>query len=245
MTKTIRKAVIKANSNKDNFLPLSNHFPVEFLKMGKKTILETLIDEVVELDVEEVIFLAPQNKRDLQLFFLNLPDQIDSLKKRGSPRAKRVEEIHSKVRDIKFSSVDKFSDLSNLNEEFAYLEAEKIIKSFNPLVDLMDIFKTSERPVIGLTEGAVGDLDLEKIAKNLFKIKGFTNQSKFLMTGRAIFTSRATSFFKDSINISDVIEKMTKRGHTGYGVRLSGDFFHIKDQDSYQKAVISHLPDQV
>lgn len=237
MTKTVKKAIIELGKDRGNFLPLSDQVPKELFKLAEKPIIEILVEEAVSVGAEKILLLADEKDERLINYFKDLDKKEDYLKKRGNPRAKVLREMQKKFDGLKFSFVEDFEEATRGAEDFAYISSKELVKANkSSLSQLMNVFKTSERPVVGLAETDYGEVEVEKIARGLFKLKSFTDESTFSMIGRAIFTSESRKFFEGANRLKDAIENMIDRGHTTYGTKLSGVKFSIEEELDYLKA---------
>ncbi|MGM0439482.1 MAG: hypothetical protein ACQEP3_03605, partial [Patescibacteria group bacterium] len=202
--------------------------------------LELLMEEAVSVGAEEIVFLTDK-KEDERLvnFFQDLDKKVDYLKKRGNSRAKKLSKLKEKFKDLEFSFVSSFTEAVRGADDFAYISSEKLIyNEKNSLTQLMEVFKTSERPVLGLTKSDRGDIKTEKIARGLYKLKGFTDESVLSTIGRGVFTSESRKFFQEAESLREAIENMMERGHTVYGTKVDGKVFTVNNENSYLKANI-------
>ena len=238
MTKKIKKAIIDLTET-NSFLPLSEQVKKELFPLGKESIIEVLVKEAVSVGVEEIIFLSSKKDPRLVNLFTGLDEKVGELKRKGNPQAKQMKLLQEELREINFSFQKDLEEAVLGGQDFVYILASDLIYSNkNALLQLMNVFKTSERPVIGLIEADMGEIKTEKIARGLFKFKGFTDQSQFSMIGRSVFTSESAKFFKGCETIKEAIKKMIDRGHTTYGTKIDGQLFQINDKESYQQANI-------
>ncbi len=233
----IKKAVIEITEDRGRFLPLSNQVPKELFMLSDMPVLNYLVDEATSLGVKEIVFWNKKTEKRFKSLFDNLDSQEDELRKKGNKRAEKIKELKERIENIQFSfGKDLFSCLNN-SDNFAFISSDILINNKkNSLEQLMEIFKTSERPVVGLLESDIGEIETEKIAKGIYKVKGFGDKSNFSLVGRGIFTSESVKFFENQKNLSGVIEKMIERGHTVYGIVLSGEKFYLNNLESFLKA---------
>jgi UTP--glucose-1-phosphate uridylyltransferase len=235
MTKKIKKTIIESNFRRERFFPLAKVVAPELFNLADRPILQWLVDEAVSMGSEEIIFLSEEDST-IESFFSNLEEQEDLLKKKGNPRANKIKEFKEKYQKIKISFSD-FSKLSIGDDDFAYISSNELISyKENCLQQVMSVFKTSERPVIALRESEIGEIETEKIARGLYKIKGFSDQSEFSLIGRAIFTSKSRKFFEEATTIREALENMMARGHTVYGTVIKGDYFKLNNFEDYLKS---------
>lgn len=235
MTKKIKKTIINSNFRRERFFPLAKVIAPELFTLGDKPILQYLISEAVSLGSDEIVFLGEKDSA-IKSLFSALDSQEDLLKKKGNPRANRITELKEKYGNLNISFSD-FSKLAIGDDDFAYISSNELISyKENSLQQVMSVFKTSERPVIALRETEIGNMKTEKIARGLYKIKGFTDQSSFSLVGRAIFTSKSRKFFEEAETIKEALENMMERGHTVYGTVIKGDYFKLNNFNDYLEA---------
>lgn len=238
MTKKIKKAIIDLTED-GSFLPLSEQVEKELFPLGKESIIEVLIKEAVSVGVEEIIFLSPKKNPRLVNLFTGLDKKVGELKRRGDPQAKQMKLLQEELGELSFSFQINLEEAVLGGQDFVYILAGELIHNEkNALLQLMNVFKTSERPVIGLMEAEMGEVKTEKIARGLFKFKGFTDQSQFSMIGRSVFTSESAKFFKGAKTIKEAVKNMINRGHTTYGTKINGQLFKVSGKEDYQKANI-------
>ena len=237
MTKKINKAIIEIVDGKGNFLPLSDQVSKELFPLGENSVLEILLEEVVSVGAENIVFLMKDKDERLVKLFKDLAEKESYLKRKGSPKAKTLKSLKEKFENLKFSFAKDFTEATRGAEDFAYISSD-IICVENGLSQLMKVFKTSERPVLGLKPADFGEVKTEKIARGLFKLRGFSDEASYSMTGRGIFTSESRKFFEEAETVRDAIENMMDRGHTTYGTEVDGKVFPLKTETDYLKANI-------
>ncbi len=240
MMKRAKKAIIDLASLESNFLPLSKEVSRELLPVGDMPIVYHLVEEAVEIGAESVVFLSEGGEdSSLASFFTALEEEAEELKKKGNPRFKRVEKAAEQFSELKFSFTDDLQDAISGSESFSYLSSEHLfLGDKKGLAQLMDVFKTSERPVIAILNEENEAIETEKIARSLFKIKRLDEDLDFSELGRAIFTSESKKFFKKKKKVEEALKEMIYRGHTVYGTKIKGDFLEVEDYQSLLKANI-------
>ncbi len=241
MTKRVKKAIIEIKPDRGNFLPLSDCVPKELFLLGDMPILKYITDEAISVGVEDIIFLTDRKDSILSDFFKDLENQKELLKKRGFKRAESLSDLVNSYGDIEFSYEKRLTDATRGAEDFLFISSDVLIESKKSSCEqLMSVFRTSERPVVGLREADMGDIKAEKIAKGLYKVKGFTDEATLTMIGRGLFTSESRKFFEGKESLEGAIEAMIERGHTVYGTVISGEVFELTDSEEYQRANLSY-----
>ena len=237
MTKKINRVIIEIVDDRGNFLPLSDQVPKELFKLGEVSVLEILIEEAVSVGAEDIVFLTEKKDERLSDLLKNLGEKEERLKRKGNPRSRKLKEIKNKFGDLNFYFEKDFSKATQKPGDFAYISSDTICVE-NGLSQLMKVFKTSERPVLGLKPADLGEVKTEKIARGLFKLRGFSDEASYSMTGRGIFTSESRKFFEEAETVRGAIENMMDRGHTTYGTEIDGKVFPLKTETDYLKANI-------
>lgn len=241
MTKKVKKAIIDIQTDRGKFLPLSECVPKELFLLGNMPVLKHLTDEAISIGAEDIIFLTKAKEPIFKDFFKDLKEKETFLKKKGIKRAEALSEMVKLYENISFSYEKNLSTAVRKADDFLIISSDIVINSKrNACEQLMNIFKTSERPVIGLRETEMGDLEAEKIAKGLYKIKAFADEATLKLIGRGVFTAESRKFFEGKENLKEAIETMIDRGHTIYGTIIDGDFFDLTDPMEYAKANFSY-----
>lgn len=242
MMKKIEKTIINLISDRGFLAPLSNEVPREFFLLEDMPVLVYLIEEALSIGSEKIVFLSNEKDKRFVSFFEKLKDLEEKLKEKGNKRSKVVMQLREKIEDVEFILESSLIEAVRGKEDFAFLESDKLIHSKKlPIRQVADIFKTSERPVLGLVESEKGTVETEKIARGLFKVKGFDKESNLSLFGRAIFTSESKKFFEEGKKIDEILESMIERGHTVYGTLISGKKLELNNYLSFQKAQLYYL----
>lgn len=270
-TLEIRKAIIPVAGLGTRFLPLSLVLSKEFFPLVDKPIIQYIVEEVKKSGINEVIFVVnPKQKMVLDYFknFLELEKIL--IKRKKEKLLKELKDFEQMFEGIKFSfTVQKLP----LGDGHAILQAQKlanahpvavsfgddVIHSPEPaLLQLMNIFKTCQAPVIALKSlpkekiPAYGSVAVEKIAHNLYKIKKIIEkpapeqiQSNLVIVGKYILTSDVFSYLKKSkpsekgeIILGEVFDKMLNDGKTIYGYELKGEWLECGDKLKWLKSFL-------
>ncbi len=236
MIKEIKRAVIKLEIRDNNFLPLSKGVPKELFPLGDRPLLDYILEEISNIGVREVVFLSPRKDQGIKGLFQGLEKTEKELKDSDSPHLDEFQEFASRYKDISFSFSSSLKEGITGAGNFIFISPEYLFFSdITPLEQLMKVFRTSERPVIGLKRVEGGDIKAEKIARRLYKIESLEKENDFIFAGRAIFTANSVSFFNGE-TIKDALEEMNRKGHTVYGIELEGEYFKMVDKVSWLKA---------
>ena len=158
----IQKAIIPVAGLGTRFLPLTKVIPKELLPLVDKPLIQYAIEEVKAAGVTEVIFVVNSNKKFLSEYFKKSPSLEKLLAERKQDDLlQALKSIDELMRGLTFTYVaDK-----PLGDGHAVLQAYKLVKdepcfvvypddviiSEIPCVEqLAQVFKTSQKPVLGL-----------------------------------------------------------------------------------------------
>lgn len=258
----IKKAIIPIAGLGTRFLPLSKIVPKELWPLVDKPVLQYIIEEAKDSRIEEIIFVVPPEKKFILDYFQN-PQKLEKIlkaKKRNYllPELQILKELSQ---NISFSCVlqkkpsgDGHAVLlakKKIGEEpCAVLFADDVIDSKTPsLSQLMNVFKTCQKPVVALYNlpreklpdyGAVG---VERIARRIYKVKKIIEKpsvekipSDLAIVGKYIITPEVFGYLKKiqpskigEILLADAFAEMIKNGKIIYGWYNPDDFFNIWD----------------
>lgn len=250
-------------------LPLSKVVPKEFLPLADKPLLHYVLNEVKEAGVKEVIFVVNTNKRVVADYFRKAP-QLEKIleEKKQEDLLELLSEAEKLIHGLTISYV---SD-KPLGDGHAVLQTRKlvgeepcfvlypddIIEADVPCAaQLAQVFRTAEKPIIGLFELPREKLSLygvvvpEKIANRLYKIKeiiekpGANAPSKLAIAGRCIITSEVFDYLKKArpnkrgeISLSETFGQMVKDGKIIYGYECEGRWWECGNKEDWLKSFV-------
>ena len=266
----IKKVIIPIAGVATRFLPLSKVVPKDILPIADIPSIQYLIKEAKDAGIEEVIFvLNPNNKKVLD-YVKPSPKLEKTLKENNKADIledmKDLDELFS---GLKFSSVIQKEPLGDghailqavklvKDEPVAVMFGDDIISSKIPALEqLAQVFKTCEKPIIGLFKLPQDKLvnygvpQIEKIASKIFKIKGIIEKpnidsipSDYAIVGRYILTPEVFDYLKKAkptdrgeIILAEVINNyMIREGRLIYGYELDGKWFECGDKLKWLKS---------
>ncbi len=266
----IKKAIIPAAGLGTRFLPLSKIVSKELLPLVDIPLIQYIVKEARESGIEEIIFVLNQNNKKIIDYFKSSPkiEKIIQEKKRED----LLEDIRQLNEIIEGLSIDFVIQRSPLGDGHAILQATKltgsepvacmfiddIIESNKPAIaQLIKIFKTSQKPVIGLFQKSeteishYGVVGVEKIAHKIFKIKKIIEKpepgeapSNLAITGRYILTPEVFEYLKKAkpgknkeIILAEVFNnQMLKDGKLIYGYEIEGKWLECGDKLRWLKS---------
>jgi len=268
----IKKAIIPIAGLATRFLPLSKVVPKELWPLVDAPMVQYIVAEAKKSGIQEIIFVLNPEKRKILDYFKPSPGTEKILKERKKEsilaEVKNLEEL---FKDISFSYVLQKKPLGDGHailqaakmagsEPVACMFGDDVIEAKTPgILQLADIFKTCQKPVVALYRlpkekvpyyGIVG---VEKIAHRLYKIKKIiekpsleTAPSDLAIIGRYILTpevfnylKRAKPSKKGEIILAEVLNnQMLKDGKVIYGYEVEGEWLECGDKLRWLK---SHL----
>ncbi len=263
----ITKAIVPIAGLGTRFLPMSKVLPKEFMPVLDKPVLHYLVEELQAAGVTHILFVASQlNKNAVAEYF----QKNTSLEKVLSERKQvhLLEELQSADRAMEGISFSIIVD-KPLGDAHAVLQGKKfagddacfvvtpgIIESRTPCaVQLAQVFKTAQKPVMGLFKAmpeeisSFGIVAGEKIANRFYKIKKIVEKplpadapSDLAITGRRIVTPEVFDYIKKTqpnkkgeIVLTEAFGEMVKDGKLVYGYEFEGTRWGTGDKESWLK----------
>lgn len=267
--KEIKKAIIPVAGLGTRFLPLSRVLTKEFLPLADKPTIQYIVQEMKDSGIEEIIFVVGPNQKAILNYFQKAPELEKILKTRKKEGLlKELADFSETFKEIKMSFVlqkNPGGDGHAILQASKNIKNESVINSFGDDVifsdvpaslQLMNIFKTCNAPVIGLKRlprekiPAYGSVCAEKIANNLYKIKKIIEKptpsqisSDLVVLGRHILTPDVFGYLKKAkpsekgeIILAEVLAKMLDDGKIIYGYELKGEWLECGDKLKWIKS---------
>lgn len=266
------KAIITTAGLGTRFLPLSKVVAKELWPLVDKPVIHYIVEEVKNSGLKEVVFVLNPERKEALNYFEKTPKAIQqSLKKnKRNGLLKEISDLEEEFKDITFSYVFQKNPLGAAHAVFqakklagkessCVLWADDVIESKTPcLLQLGDIFRTTQKPVIGLARvsnekiSSYGIVKVEKIANRLYKIKKIIEKpsvenspSDLAIVGRYIITPEVfeylerTDFEKEhDLSLSDTLGKMIEDGKTIYGYEFEGKWLECGSKLAYLRSNI-------
>jgi len=266
----IKKVIIPIAGLATRFLPLSKAVPKELLPLADMPIVHYLIKEAKESGIEEIIFvLSPNNKRVMEYLTPSLELEKTLKLRKKNDILEEVEKLNELLGGLKFSCVIQKEPLGDghailqaakfaKNEAVAVMFGDDIIDAkISALNQLAKVFKTCEKPIIGLFALPkeeifhYGVIKNEKIANRLHKVKSIIEKpsleeapSNLAVTGRYILTPEVFDYLKKAkptkkgeIILAEVINNyMIREGKLIYGYEIEGNWLECGDKSRWLKS---------
>jgi len=267
--KEVKKVVIPVAGLGTRFLPLSRVMSKDFFPLVDKPVIQYIIDEVKKSGVKEIIFVVSPGQKTIFNYFQKSPELEKLLIKRKKDQLLKELKVFEEVFEgISFSFVVQKKPLGDgqallraaskvKGEPVAVSFGDDIIDSEEPaLLQLINIFKTCNTPVIGLKQlpkekiTAYGAVAVEKIANHLYKIKKIIEKpepseipSNFVVVAKYVLTPEVFQYLKKAtpskngeIILADTLDKMLSDGKIIYGYELKGEWLECGDKARWIKS---------
>ncbi|PIR72445.1 MAG: UTP--glucose-1-phosphate uridylyltransferase [Candidatus Nealsonbacteria bacterium CG10_big_fil_rev_8_21_14_0_10_36_24] len=266
----IKKAIIPLAGLAIRFLPLSKVASKELWPLVDLPMFHYVIEEARNSGIKELIFVLSPDKKNILDYLKPSPKIEKILKDRKKEEVlEEVKKIEELFKTLSFSYVLQKKPLGDghavlqaaklVNKEpVACLFVDDIIEARTPAVlQLTKIFKTCQKPIIGLYRVAqekishYGIVGIEKIANRLFKIKKIIEKpsseqapSDLAIVGRYILTPDVFDYLKKAkpnkrgeIILADVFNnQMLRDGKLIYGYELEGEWLECGDKLRWLKS---------
>ncbi|HEA84577.1 MAG TPA: UTP--glucose-1-phosphate uridylyltransferase [Candidatus Wildermuthbacteria bacterium] len=266
----ITKAIIPVAGLGTRFLPLTKAFPKELLPLVDKPLIQYSIEELKASGVTEIIFVVNTNKKYIEEYFKKTPSLEKLLSERKQDDIiKTLKHLDELMRGISFTYVND----KPLGDGHAVLQARKlagddpcfvvypddvIISKIPCVQQLANVFKTSEKPVLGLFRlpdeklSSYGVVAQEPIARRLGKISEIVEKpepgsapSNLAIVGRRIITAEVFDYLKKTkpnqkgeVNLTEVFSKMVNEGKVVYGYEVDGEWLECGDKTSWLRSTL-------
>ena len=265
----IKKVIIPVAGLGTRFLPLSLAVSKEFFPLVDKPIIQYIIEEVKKSGITDVIFVISPRQKMIMNYFKKSPELEKLLVKRKKDAL--LKELKTFEETFEGLNISYATQKLPLGDGHALLQAAKLLNSETVAVSfgddiidsdtpalsqLMDIYKTSAAPVIGLKAlpkdmiPAYGSVVAEKIANRLYKIKKIIEKpspeeikSNLVIVGKYVLTPEVFSYLKKStpskkgeIILGEVFGKMLEDGMPVYGYEMKGEWLECGDKLKWLKS---------
>ncbi len=267
----IKKAIIPIAGLGTRFLPMSKVLSKEFFPLVDKPIIQYIIDEVKKSGITEIIFvISPKQKIILNYFEKDSELEKILVKRKKENILKDLKDFENMFEGISFSfAMQKkpFGDGHAILQAEKFIKGEPVANSFGDdiidsdtpaLLQLAEIFKTCNAPVLGLRivprekVPAYGMITAEKISHRLYKIKKIVEKpdlsqvtSNLVVIGKHILTPEVFEYLKKAkpskkgeIILAEVLDKMLQDGKIIYGYELKGEWLECGDKTKWLKSFL-------
>jgi len=272
MKEKVKKAIFPIAGMATRFLPLSKVISKELLPLVDRPLVNYTVDEACLSGVKEIQFVVRKNQKDVMSYFKNDPELEKKLAERNKKEEldslKKLEKI---IENVEFSSViqkNPKGDANAIYEAKAFAGKDPVgvffcddiihSKEDPGFAQLMEVFATCQRPVIGLKRlppdklSSYGVADVEKIANGFYKIKGMVQKPKgkapsdLAAVGRMIITPDVFDYLDADKSLRDgdtsityVLGKMAEEGKAVYGYEIKGDWLECGNKMLWFKSFLT------
>ena len=268
----IKKAVILLAGLGTRFLPLSKIVPKELWPLVDKPVIQYILEEAVNSGIKEIIFvLRPDNKHILK--YINYKESFSNIEKVLKKRKEEnllqeIKGIESLLKGINFSFVYQKKPLGDgqailetqkmvKEDSIGVLFADDIVDSKEPVLSqLINVFKTSEKPILSLYHlpkeklSSYGVVKVEKIANRHYKVNGIVEKPKieelpsnFAIVGKYIITPDVFDYLKKTeptkkgeIILANAFSEMIQDKKTIYGREIEGEWLECGNKMAWLKS---------
>lgn len=267
----VKKAIIPVAGLGTRFLPLSLAVSKEFFPLVDKPVIQYIIEEVKKSGIKEVVFIiSPKQKKVLDYFKKSTEIKHILAKRKNEKALKELETFEEFFEGLTFSSV---VQKSPQGDGHAILQASKmcgsepvavsfgddVVDSEEPAMSqLINIFNTCQAPVVALKSlphekiPAYGNVAVEKIANNLYKIKKIIEKptpeeikSNLVIVGKYVLTPDVFDYLKKAspskrgeVILGEVFDQMLLDGKTIYGYEIKGEWLECGDKIKWLKSFL-------
>ncbi|MBZ9569744.1 UTP--glucose-1-phosphate uridylyltransferase [Patescibacteria group bacterium] len=270
----IKKAIIPIAGLGTRFLPLSKILPKELWPLVDKPVIQYVVEEAKQSGISQIIFIISPEKRVVldyfkKYYFKKSPKLEKKLKEQNKitflQELKKLEEL---CQDLSFSYVLQKKPLGDghaislarnsvKGEPVAVSFGDDIVDSKTPcLLQLIKIFKTSQKPVIALHRvpkekiPSYGIVRIERITSHLYKIKKIVEKpsideapSDLAIVGKYILTPEVFDYLKKAkpskkgeIILAETFDSMIKDGKIIYGYQFEGRWLECGNKLNWLKS---------
>ena len=261
--------IIPAAGLGTRFLPLTKVVAKELLPLVGEPMISWIVKEARDSGIKQIVFVLAESKKNILNYFKKNSKLESILKKRNQKKiSKTLEKNDGEFEDMSFSVVIQPSPRGDgdailrakkliKKEPFGVLFADDVLISRVPVLEqVLKIFKTSQKPVIGLKKvpkerlpfyGVVG---VEKIASRLYKIKEITEKpdvpeapSDLAIVGRYVLPPEIFNYLektspnkKGEIILAEALKLMLKDGKIVYGYEFEGEWLECGNIEEWMKS---------
>lgn len=232
-SKTIRKAVIPAAGKGTRLQPLTNIMPKEMLPIGRKPVLEIIMDEIVSTGITDVLLVISEAKMSVPSYFKNYPGlNVEwTIQKEQKGLADAILCSEEYVGDDPFLVVLGDSIITQTSDEHSTC---RVLKCFEE-TDAEAVIVVQSTPLedayrFGIVHPKSWDNDRFEIDFLIEKPKPEETPSEYAIAGRYAFTSRIFDYIRKTkpgaggeLQITDSISLILQDNKPVWCVPLVGE----------------------
>ena len=243
-------------------LPATKNVPKEMLPVYKKPAVQYVVEEAIEADLNDVVFVTNQQKRIIEDHFdYNL--SLEALLRR-SGKEHLLKEVRQVAEMANIISVRQKEQLGLghavlcarevvKQESFAVMVGDDLMFSRSPAIkQLMEVAKTEHMPVVGVVEvskesvSKYGIIQAEEFAPGLYRVRQVFEKpdpgdapSRLAIVGRYVLTPEIFGYLEElepghdlEYQLTDALQALAKNKRL-LAVKLEGRRFDIGDWADY------------
>jgi len=243
-------------------LPATKNVPKEMLPVYKKPAVQYVVEEAIEADLNDVVFVTNQQKRIIEDHFdYNL--SLEALLRR-SGKEHLLKEVRQVAEMANIISVRQKEQLGLghavlcarevvKQEPFAVMVGDDLMFSRSPAIkQLMEVAKTEHMPVVGVVEvskesvSKYGIIQAEEFAPGLYRVRQVFEKpdprdapSRLAIVGRYVLTPEIFGYLEKlepghdlEYQLTDALQALAKNKRL-LAVKLEGRRFDIGDWADY------------
>jgi len=263
----VKKAIIPAAGLGTRFLPATKAQPKEMLPIVDKPTIQFIVEEAINSGIEEILIVTGRNKRAIEDHFDRSVELELELSNKGNYKLlKQMQDISNLV-DIHYIRQKEARGLGHAiycartfvgKEPFAVMLGDDIVDSAVPcLKQLLDVFETHSRTVLGVQEvsphdvNKYGIVDYDGISDRLYKVKNLIEKpackkapSNVAILGRYIITPEIFDILENTepgsggeIQLTDAL-KVLGRAQDIYAYNFEGRRYDIGSKLGFLQATV-------
>ncbi len=268
MKEKIKKAVIPVAGFGTRLLPATKSQPKEMLPIVDKPAVQYVVEEAVQSEIEDLLFVTGRGKRAIEDYFdyaveleteLELKGKFDLLEQVRSVCEKiKIYYVRQKMARGLGDAVYQAKDFID-GEPFAVLLADDIIDSVKPaLLQMIEKFETCERSILLVMKVPISDsvhygmIQAKKISEGFYEVEDLIEKpeaiespSNLAIVGRYILTpaifdliSRTSEGKGGEIQLTDAIRGLLAKEKV-YAYEFEGQRFDVGEKLGFLMANIS------
>ncbi|MDD4990387.1 MAG: UTP--glucose-1-phosphate uridylyltransferase [Candidatus Pacebacteria bacterium] len=267
----VKKVIIPVAGLGTRFLPMTRIMPKAVLPVVDEPMAAWIVKEAKESGINDITFIVSENTKITLDYFKPKTKLSQILEKRGSLDVlEKLRKMEKGLEGINFSFVvqpEPRGDGDAVLKAKKQVEKEPFGVLFHddiffgkqpPISQLIKVFQTSQKPVIGLKKisqdklSAYGVASVEKIATHLYKIKKIVEKPKpgeapsdLAFCGRYILTPDIFHYLgktpltqKGELILADAFSAMLDDGKVIYGCEIEGDWLECGKTVDWLKSSI-------
>ena len=263
----VRKVVIPAAGFGTRFLPATKSIPKEMLPVIDKPVIHYAVQEALQSQITEVVFITGRGKNVLEDYFDYSYELEHTLEKAGKTDLLKEVKGISEMADVVYIRQKEALGLGHAilkaknvigNEPFAIILPDVLVDSETPCTkQLIDVYEKTGKSAISVKEvlnekvSSYGIVDPKSEGKE-FEIQGMVEKpspeeapSNLSILGRYVLSPKVFEYLEETkpgkggeIQLTDALVRLMETEGM-YGVVTEGDDYDCGDKLGFLKATVS------